>query len=36
MQSLTQAMQMKKSRVVGEDGESIRDNIRTSYGTFLR
>lgn len=27
---------MKRSTVVGVNGSSVRDNIRTSYGTFLR
>lgn len=27
---------MKRSTVVGKGGESTQDNIRTSYGTFLR
>ena len=26
---------MRRSTVVGEDGRSVRDAIRTSYGTFL-
>ena len=28
--------QMRKSTVVGQGGKSVLDNIRTSYGTFLR
>jgi len=28
--------QMRRSTVVGAEGESVTDNIRTSYGTFLR
>lgn len=28
--------QMRRSTVVGGDGKSVLDNIRTSYGTFLR
>ncbi|KAK9812070.1 hypothetical protein WJX73_002934 [Symbiochloris irregularis] len=28
--------QMRRSTVVGGDGKSVQDNIRTSYGTFLR
>lgn len=26
---------MRRSTVVGEDGRSVEDSIRTSYGTFL-
>jgi len=29
------AMQMRRSTVVGPNGSSVTDNIRTSYGTFL-
>ncbi len=29
-------MQMRRSTVVGANGSSVRDGIRTSYGTFLR
>lgn len=29
-------LQMRRSTVVGGDGKSVQDNIRTSYGTFLR
>ena len=28
--------QMRRSTVVGQGGKSVEDNIRTSYGTFLR
>ena len=27
---------MRRSTVVGSGGKSVEDNIRTSYGTFLR
>ena len=30
------AVQMRRSTVVGSGGKSVEDNIRTSYGTFLR
>lgn len=30
------APQMKRSTVLGADGSSVEDNVRTSYGTFLR
>jgi hypothetical protein len=30
------SIQMRRSTVVGGDGKSVLDNIRTSYGTFLR
>lgn len=29
-------MQMRRSTVVGKGGAGVEDNIRTSYGTFLR
>ena len=29
-------MQMRRSTVVGPNKKSVTDNIRTSYGTFLR
>lgn len=29
-------LQMRRSTVVGANGKSVTDNIRTSYGTFLR
>lgn len=32
----TAAPQMKRSTVVGEGGKSVEDQIRTSYGTFIR
>jgi len=30
------APQMKRSTVVGDNGESIQDAYRTSYGTFVK
>jgi prolyl 4-hydroxylase len=30
------ALQMKRSTVVGAGGQSVEDQIRTSYGTFLK
>lgn len=30
------ALQMKRSSVVGTNGSSVLDTIRTSYGTFIR
>ncbi|EFJ47859.1 hypothetical protein VOLCADRAFT_60971, partial [Volvox carteri f. nagariensis] len=32
----TAAPMMKRSSVVGQNGSSVTDNIRTSYGTFIR
>lgn len=29
-------MQMKRSTVVGNQGNGVVDNIRTSYGMFIR
>ena len=29
-------LQMKRSTVVGENGDSVLDSIRTSYGMFIR
>lgn len=29
-------LQMRRSTVVGAGGESVEDQIRTSYGTFLK
>lgn len=34
--SLTLWSQMRRSTVVGANGSSVTDGIRTSYGTFLR
>lgn len=35
-ESRPENVQMRRSTVVGADGKSVTDNIRTSYGTFLR
>jgi hypothetical protein len=34
--ALAHCTQMRRSTVVGANGSSVRDGIRTSYGTFLR